>query len=105
MDDYETPDDDIAAQMGFSSFGTQPKNKKRKTEQETSTQQTAAPASNHGATVNQAQATECSPSVTAEQNLGAYRNGVRNERGDMVYFMPSFIEDPWEHLRKDDNAR
>jgi len=28
----------------------------------------------------------------------ALRRGVRNERGDMVYFPPSFLEDPWKGL-------
>ena len=30
--------------------------------------------------------------------LRALRNGVRNTNGDMVSFLPSFIEDPWKHL-------
>jgi len=30
--------------------------------------------------------------------LQALRQGVRNERGDMVYFLPSFLEDPWKNL-------
>ncbi|GAB7344395.1 hypothetical protein MBLNU457_2251t1 [Dothideomycetes sp. NU457] len=29
----------------------------------------------------------------------AYRYGVKNEHGDMAYFLPSFLEDPWEELR------
>ena len=50
------------------------------------------------------------PPVTAEKSNGsggpmehslqAYRQGVRNEKGDMVYFLPSFLEDPWEKLEK-----
>ena len=31
-------------------------------------------------------------------NLQALRRGVRNERGDMAYFLPSFLEDPWAKL-------
>lgn len=27
-----------------------------------------------------------------------WRHGVRNERGDVAYFLPSFLEDPWEGL-------
>ena len=27
------------------------------------------------------------------------KNGVRNESGDMVYFKPSFLEDPWKDLK------
>jgi hypothetical protein len=35
---------------------------------------------------------------TKGASLEALRNGVRNENGDMVYFLPSFIEDPWKDL-------
>lgn len=31
--------------------------------------------------------------------LQALRNGVRNERGDLAIFLPSFIEDPWAGLK------
>jgi len=31
-------------------------------------------------------------------NLQALRRGIRNERGDMAYFLPSFLEDPWANL-------
>ena len=34
----------------------------------------------------------------APQELAALRRGVKNARGDMVVFMPSFIEDPWKGL-------
>lgn len=33
-----------------------------------------------------------------QQELAALRRGVQNERGDMVFFLPSFIEDPWKGL-------
>ncbi|KAI9889795.1 MAG: hypothetical protein M1814_004997 [Vezdaea aestivalis] len=36
----------------------------------------------------------------AEPELEQYRWGVRNKDGDMVYFQPSFIEDPWLDLRR-----
>lgn len=32
-------------------------------------------------------------------DLQALRHGVKNENGDVAYFLPSFIEDPWEGLR------
>ncbi len=32
------------------------------------------------------------------RDLNAFRNGVRLANGDMVYYLPSFIEDPWAHL-------
>ncbi|KYG44910.1 hypothetical protein M433DRAFT_135173 [Acidomyces richmondensis BFW] len=33
-----------------------------------------------------------------KNDLQIFKNGVKNERGDMVYFMPDFIEDPWKSL-------
>ena len=38
------------------------------------------------------------PGFPAAQELAALRRGVKNARGDMVVFMPSFIEDPWKGL-------
>ncbi|KAF2108712.1 hypothetical protein BDV96DRAFT_652650 [Lophiotrema nucula] len=35
-----------------------------------------------------------------QAELAALRRGVRNEEGDMVYFQPSFVEDPWEKLEQ-----
>jgi hypothetical protein len=32
-------------------------------------------------------------------SLEALRWGVKNERGDLVVFMPSFLEDPWTALK------
>ncbi|KAJ4375114.1 hypothetical protein N0V83_002198 [Neocucurbitaria cava] len=32
--------------------------------------------------------------------LNALRFGVRTEEGDTAYFLPSFVEDPWERLKK-----
>ncbi|KAF2770372.1 hypothetical protein EJ03DRAFT_66664 [Teratosphaeria nubilosa] len=32
-------------------------------------------------------------------SLEALRRGIRNEHGDMVYFLPSFIADPWQDLK------
>ncbi|CAN9210015.1 unnamed protein product [Alternaria alternata] len=39
------------------------------------------------------------PSVSRAE-LNMLRNGVRTENGDTVYFLPSFVEDPWARLRK-----
>ncbi|KAF1816136.1 hypothetical protein P152DRAFT_470180 [Eremomyces bilateralis CBS 781.70] len=36
----------------------------------------------------------------SQGDLQALRSGVRNPDGDMVYFLPSFIEDPWARLKK-----
>nr|POE47994.1 hypothetical protein CFP56_01322 [Quercus suber] len=35
-----------------------------------------------------------------EASLEALRHGVRNGRGDMVYFLPSFLENPWQSQRQ-----
>ena len=32
-------------------------------------------------------------------NQQAYRHGIKNDQGDMAYFLPSFIEDPWKELK------
>jgi hypothetical protein len=39
------------------------------------------------------------PSITRAE-LSALRQGVKNERGDTAYFLPSFVEDPWEQLKQ-----
>ncbi|KAF2649389.1 hypothetical protein K491DRAFT_683885 [Lophiostoma macrostomum CBS 122681] len=39
------------------------------------------------------------PSIT-KMELDALRGGVQNEHGDVAYFLPSFLEDPWEKLDK-----
>lgn len=39
-------------------------------------------------------------SQTSGPTLEALRHGVRNENGDTVFFLPSFIDDPWKHLKR-----
>ncbi|KAF1931768.1 uncharacterized protein M421DRAFT_417524 [Didymella exigua CBS 183.55] len=39
------------------------------------------------------------PSIS-RADLNALRHGVQNGHGDMAYFCPSFVEDPWERLSK-----
>jgi hypothetical protein len=34
------------------------------------------------------------------KELEAYRKGVKKENGDLAWFLPSFIEDPWAKLEK-----
>ncbi|KAL9095427.1 MAG: hypothetical protein Q9165_002298 [Trypethelium subeluteriae] len=34
------------------------------------------------------------------KDLEALKTGIRNEKGDMVYFLPSFVEDPWAEVIK-----
>lgn len=35
----------------------------------------------------------------SRSDLNALRSGVRVENGDTAYFLPSFIEDPWEKMK------
>jgi hypothetical protein len=39
------------------------------------------------------------PSISTAE-LNALRFGVKNEDGDTAYFLPNFIEDPWEALKR-----
>lgn len=39
------------------------------------------------------------PSITKSE-LNALKQGVKNERGDVMFFLPSFVEDPWERLER-----
>jgi len=50
------------------------------------------------AKVAEVQADNWTPGFPAPQELAALRRGVKNARGDMVVFMPSFIGDPWKGL-------
>jgi hypothetical protein len=35
--------------------------------------------------------------------LNALRRGVRNDQGDIAYFLPSFVEDPWGKMQRNPN--
>ncbi|KEQ71959.1 hypothetical protein M436DRAFT_49081 [Aureobasidium namibiae CBS 147.97] len=48
------------------------------------------------AKAGEVQQDDWTPGFPAPQELAALRRGVKNARGDMVVFMPSFIEDPWK---------
>ncbi|KAG9564437.1 hypothetical protein KCU71_g6834, partial [Aureobasidium melanogenum] len=50
------------------------------------------------ARVGEVQADNWTPGFPAPQELAALRRGIKNARGDMVVFLPSFIEDPWKGL-------
>lgn len=50
------------------------------------------------ARVGEVQHDNWTPGLPTPQELAALRRGVTNARGDMVVFMPSFIEDPWKGL-------
>ena len=64
---------------------------------------TAVPqgASQEGVSTSTGSATTASTGSgsSVKPSLEEMARGVRNENGDMVYFLPSFLEDPWEHLR------
>jgi hypothetical protein len=45
-----------------------------------------------------AEADDWTPGFPSREELAALRRGVKNARGDVVVFMPSFIEDPWKGL-------
>lgn len=115
----------IAAAMGFSGFGMQP-GKKRKFDaggeafvdsniQQTATDSSKDQSSGRGANTTplgsrssgtQKSAAEAEAAGVPGGRAGGdqtptledFRHGVSNERGDMVYFLPSFIEDPWKGL-------
>ncbi|KAF2477966.1 uncharacterized protein BDR25DRAFT_206684 [Lindgomyces ingoldianus] len=36
----------------------------------------------------------------SHDELAALRKGVKDEAGDIAYFLPSFVQDPWEQLWK-----
>lgn len=39
------------------------------------------------------------PPITRSE-LNALKQGLKNERGDVIFFLPSFVEDPWERLEQ-----
>lgn len=51
-----------------------------------------------GETAQPAASTSGTGDDPAQPSLEALSQGVRNGRGDLVYFMPSFVEDPWKDL-------
>ena len=123
MDDFDV-DPEIAAAMGFAGFGTQ--SKKRKYDNDdafvdpSATSSGPAKSKGNGAnslplgkrmadrTGDKVQSTEAVSDTrkpeatlgagTEETQLQALRHGVKNATGDMVFFLPSFIEDPWKGL-------
>lgn len=120
-------DPEIAASMGFASFGTQANAKKRKFNPNDAVVDVSSnPAATEGH--GQGQPRQQIPSRPISQpdpagsttkedavyaslqgkkleelddaELNALRQGVRNEAGDLVFFKPSFVEDPWARLTK-----
>jgi len=119
----------VAAAMGFSGFGAQPGGKKRKFDTDDAfvdpdVKATSARTYDKGKGANNVPlgarvltkssggggADADNGSTMQQTDLGnrqgrarvdlqALRQGVKNRRGDMVYFLPSFIEDPWKGLK------
>lgn len=121
-------DPEIAASMGFASFGMQSNGKKRKFNHNDA----IVDISNSSATTSEGPAKDQPgqqvPSHSISQpepaapvgkgndvyarlqgkrledldaaELNALRQGIRNETGDLVFFKPSFVEDPWAGLTK-----
>lgn len=52
----------------------------------------------HASSKSSAMKAEGAETNEGKNDLQALRDGVKNDRGDMVYFMPNFIEDPWKDL-------
>lgn len=111
-------DPSIAEAMGFSGFGMQT-NKKRKHGSEDAFIDTHSISSGNKEAVmptggperaipggkrpihtpGESQPYATQNDADAKPTLEALRHGVKNADGDMVYFLPSFIEDPWKDLR------
>ncbi|KAF2819838.1 hypothetical protein CC86DRAFT_374952 [Ophiobolus disseminans] len=120
--DEDEYDSDIAAAMGFSSFGG---TKKRKHSRTASPKPAEADASGANSTKlgvrtkvapksvqKPAQAlSDSQPELSASETvsfggpriskaeLNALRFGVKNDDGDTAYFLPNFIGDPWEGMQ------
>ncbi|EME81191.1 uncharacterized protein MYCFIDRAFT_77107 [Pseudocercospora fijiensis CIRAD86] len=111
-------DPDIAAAMGFGGFGSQTKGKRKFDSNDgfvgkapSATGANSMPMRDHK-TVKVVQGSESfenlqrgttlvpyDPKTQESPNLESLRYGVRNTKGDMVYFLPSFLENPWAGLR------
>ncbi|KAM0714236.1 hypothetical protein Q7P37_010023 [Cladosporium fusiforme] len=114
-------DPEMAALMGFSSFGGMPKKRKFDADDAFMNVQQNAPVAqepreprqnttrNVPVTSGTARSRPAPvPPDPAHDNitladgstmsLQALRYGIANKRGDKAYFLPSFLEDPWEKL-------
>ncbi|KAM0699460.1 hypothetical protein Q7P36_000462 [Cladosporium allicinum] len=114
-------DPEIAAAMGFGSFGGAPKKRKfgaddaftsaSQEPQQVASKANAVPVAEVRSQRRPVETNETVPApapAPAHDNitladgsvmsLQALRRGIRNERGDMAYFLPSFLEDPWKEL-------
>ena len=126
-EDFEV-DPAIAEAMGFSGFGMGKKRKFNPNDGFVDPDTTASKTKNNGANTSthtttrthdskqrpnenaqlpERVATTRSPeggpaTATAQQGeptLEQLRHGVRDENGDIAYFLPSFLEDPWKDLK------
>ncbi|GAB7323270.1 hypothetical protein MBLNU13_g05749t2 [Cladosporium sp. NU13] len=111
-------DPEIAAMMGFGSFGVSKKRKFGADEAFTDAQPASGKAQEPQQVVSNANAVPVAGARSRPINTPvadttrdditladgstmssqALRRGIRNERGDTAYFLPSFLEDPWAKL-------
>ena len=107
----------IAEAMGFSGFGTQTTKKRKHGSEDAFVGAQAASTGSNKEPIGSrdAGASKAAPAhkksggppehlatqtdADGKPTLDALRHGVKNENGDMVYFLPSFLEDPWKDLR------
>lgn len=118
--DFEI-DPAIAAAMGFGNFGTQNKPKRKfdpndgfvdpnvnaatganntiLPAREAKSAKTASHVDNDQEGSEKRTGELYDPKTQESPNLELLRQGVKNVRGDLVYFLPSFLEDPWSGLK------
>lgn len=109
----------IAAAMGFSGFGSKPKKRKYNdyfvdpsiTNAASATGANGVPTREKPKKADEVQSLPHSaekadengvgdvPADRTPSSLAQLRHGVRNQNGDIAYFLPSFIEDPWARLK------
>ena len=105
MDDLEI-DPAIAEAMGFTSFGSKRRKHTARADDafiDDSGNQIAASTGANDVPLGKRPAVSATQEQVQEQgdtNMTTVvaRRGVKNARGDMVVFMPSFVEDPWKGL-------
>lgn len=105
MDDVQVDEADMAAMMGFGAFGDQTQKKRKLDLVSVDDRQSLPVANNKPYTGEQSKPNSSngktkheSPAAKPRSKNEGLANAVRNSNGDMAYFLPSFIEDPWAHL-------
>ena len=75
------------------------KEKSAKVASEEASEQMAPATTAHAQSSGSGSVAAYDPQTQESPSLEALRFGVRNVRGDMVYFSKSFLEDPWAELK------